>query len=245
MTTLQQLQQEIIACRKCVRLVRWREKVAREKIKRFEDWEYWGKPNPGFGDPRARLLLVGLAPAAHGGNRTGRMFTGDRSGDWLYRALYKAGFANQPTSTSRDDGLKLHDCYITATCRCAPPQNKLLPKEIRNCRPFLLRELELLKTVRVIVGLGKIGFDAAFTSFQQLGLTALSKRPPFHHQAEVRLNDRVTLLASFHPSQQNTFTGRLTEPMFDAVFERVREILAQERRSHRLPAVGEHERPAR
>lgn len=225
MTELERLQQKIIACRKCPRLVRWREKVAREKTKRFADWEYWGKPNPSFGDPSARLLLVGLAPAAHGGNRTGRMFTGDRSGDWLYRALYKAGFANQPSSISRDDGLTLKDCYITATCRCAPPQNKLLPKEIQNCRPYLLRELQLLKNVRVIVALGKVGFDAVFSSFRQLGWTTLTTKPKFHHGAEVKLNERVTLLGSFHPSQQNTFTGRLTEPMFDAIFRRVKALL--------------------
>ncbi len=219
----------------CPRLVRWREKVAREKTKRFVDWDYWGKPNPSFGDSNAKLLLVGLAPAAHGGNRTGRMFTGDRSGDWLYRALHKAGFANQPTSVSRDDGLRLNDCYITATCRCAPPQNKLLPKEIQNCRPFLLRELELLKNVRVIVGLGKVGFDAVFSSFKELRQraggqvqwTSLKKKPVFGHGVEYQLNERVTLLGSFHPSQQNTFTGRLTEPMFDGVFARVNLLLSK------------------
>ncbi|MGH2568697.1 MAG: uracil-DNA glycosylase [Bacteroidota bacterium] len=210
--------------------MRWREKVAREKTRRFADWDYWGKPNPSFGDPNAELLLVGLAPAAHGGNRTGRMFTGDRSGDWLYRALYKAGFANQPTSVSRDDGLRLINCYITATCRCAPPQNKLLPTEIRNCRPYLLRELELLKNLKVIVGLGKVGFDAAVSSFQELRWTTLRARPKFGHGVECILNDRVTLLGSFHPSQQNTFTGRLTEPMFDAVFRRAKKLMKQDQR---------------
>jgi uracil-DNA glycosylase family 4 len=225
MTHLQNLQKEIIGCARCARLVRWRTKVAREKTRRFQDWQYWGKPNPGFGDSRARLLLIGLAPAAHGGNRTGRMFTGDRSGDWLYRTLHEFGFANQPTSVSRDDGLKLRDCYITATCRCAPPQNKLLPSEIRNCRPFLLREVQLLKKVRVVVGLGKVGFDAAASSFQELGLSLLKKKPVFGHGVEYRLNDRVTLLGSFHPSQQNTFTGRLTRPMFDSVFARARKLI--------------------
>jgi uracil-DNA glycosylase family 4 len=205
--------------------VRWREKVAREKTKRFADWDYWGKPNPSFGDPNAELLLVGLAPAAHGGNRTGRMFTGDRSGDWLYRALYKAGFANQPTSVSHDDGLKLINCYITATCRCAPPQNKLLPSEIRNCRPFLLHELELLKDVKVIIGLGKVGFDAAVNAFQELGWVTFAKKPKFGHGVEYQLNERVALLGSFHPSQQNTFTGRLTEPMLDRVFQKAKELI--------------------
>ena len=172
-TELQQLQSKIIRCTLCPRLVAWREKVAEEKVSRYKDWTYWGKPNPSFGDPDARLLLVGLAPAAHGGNRTGRMFTGDRSGDWLYRALHKFGFANQAASTSRDDGLGLTDCYITATARCAPPQNKLLPEEIRNCRPYLLKEFQLLKNIRVIIGLGKIGFDAAFDSLRTLEMTSL------------------------------------------------------------------------
>lgn len=225
MTELEALQKKIIQCRLCPRLVKWRETVAREKTKRFVDWEYWGKPNPSFGDPKAQLLLVGLAPAAHGGNRTGRMFTGDRSGDWLYRALHKFGFANQPTSASRNDGLKLINCYITATCRCAPPLNKLLPAEIRNCRPYLLKELQLLKNLRVIVGLGKVGFDATISSFEQLGLSNLKRKPKFSHGAAYQLNDHITLLASFHPSQQNTFTGKLTEPMFDAIFRHARSLL--------------------
>lgn len=224
---LQKLQEKIIRCRLCPRLVRWREKVAREKTARFKDWEYWGKPNPSFGDPKARLLLVGLAPAAHGGNRTGRIFTGDRSGDWLYRTLYKFGFANQPTSIHRDDGLILKDCYITATCRCAPPANKLLPREILNCRPFLLQELKLLKNVNVIVGLSKVGFDNAFNAYRELGLTSLKTRPKFAHGATYKLNDRVTLIGSFHPSQQNTFTGRLTQPMFDAVFRKAKTLINQ------------------
>ncbi|MBI1803311.1 MAG: uracil-DNA glycosylase [Ignavibacteriae bacterium] len=224
-TELQRLQSKIIRCKRCPRLVSWREKVAEEKVARYNDWEYWGKPIPSFGDPDARLLLVGLAPAAHGGNRTGRMFTGDRSGDWLYRALYKFGFANQPQSISTDDGLQLMDCYITATARCAPPQNKLLPEEIRNCRPYLLKELQLLKNIRVIVALGKIGFDTIFDSFRTLEITSLPRRPAFGHGGEYTLNDRQTLIASFHPSQQNTFTGKLTEKMFDAVFRRARKLL--------------------
>ncbi len=223
--TLKQLQSEIILCWKCPRLEKWREKVAHERVKRFADWEYWGKPNPSFGDPRAELLLMGLAPAAHGGNRTGRMFTGDRSGDWLYRALHKAGFANQATSVARDDGLKLSNCYITATCRCAPPQNKLLPSEIQNCRPYLLEELRLLKNVHVIIGLGGVGFHTALTSFQQLGWTKIKHLPKFGHGVEYNLNDSIMLLGSFHPSQQNTFTGRLTEPMFDAIFRRTQQLL--------------------
>jgi uracil-DNA glycosylase family 4 len=224
---LERLQKKIIQCRLCPRLVRWRERVAREKTARYKDWEYWGKPNPSFGDPDAKLLLVGLAPAAHGGNRTGRMFTGDRSGDWLYRTLYKFGFANQPTSVHRADGLQLRDCYITATCRCAPPANKLLPEEILNCRPYLLKEIELLKRVRVVVGLGKVGFDNAFLAYRELGLTSLTTRPKFAHGVEYRLNDRVVLLGSFHPSQQNTFTGKLTQQMFDAIFKRAKQLINQ------------------
>jgi uracil-DNA glycosylase family 4 len=201
--------------------------VAREKTARFKNWEYWGKPNPSFGDPNAKLLLVGLAPAAHGGNRTGRMFTGDRSGDWLYRTLYKFGFANKPTSTHRGDGLRLKDCYITATCRCAPPANKLLPQEILNCRPYLLREIKLLKNVKVVVGLGKVGFDNAFNVYREMGLTTLEARPKFAHGAAYQLNDHVTLIGSFHPSQQNTFTGKLTQPMFDAIFSKAKRLMSK------------------
>ena len=222
----QSLQRNVIACKRCPRLVRCRTTVARTRTKRFADWEYWGKPIPGFGDPRARLLLVGLAPAAHGGNRTGRMFTGDRSGDWLFRALHKAGFANQASSEHRDDGLRLRDCYITAACRCAPPQNKLLPSEIANCRPFLHRELDLLRHVRVVVGLGRVGFETAVRAFRELQRANLQKLPSFGHGTRIALNERVTLLASFHPSQQNTFTGKLTEPMFDSVFRTAASILA-------------------
>lgn len=223
--SLDALNRRIVVCTLCPRLVRWRAKVAREKTRRYATHTYWGKPVPGFGDPDARVLLVGLAPAAHGGNRTGRMFTGDRSGDWLYRALYKAGFASQPGSIDRRDGQTLTDCYITATCRCAPPLNKPLPKEVANCRAFLHAELSLLKNLRVVIGLGRLGFDAAFESFRETGLTTASKRPRFAHGAEFHLNDRVVLLGSFHPSQQNTFTGRLTEPMFDSIFRRAAEVL--------------------
>lgn len=221
---LHELQEEVVTCRRCPRLVRWREKVAREKVKRFTDEEYWGKPIPGFGDRGARLLLVGLAPAAHGGNRTGRMFTGDNSGNWLYRALHKAGFANQPESVHRSDGLKLTNCYITATVRCAPPENKPTPAEIHRCSSFLHREITLLKNVRVIVGLGRIGFENALKAFHDLELIEFKKKPDFAHGA-VHTIGKYTFIASFHPSQQNTFTGRLTEPMFDEVFRKARRAL--------------------
>jgi uracil-DNA glycosylase family 4 len=223
--SLVSLQERIIVCRLCPRLVEWRETVAREKVKRFIDQEYWGKPVPSFGDPQARLLVLGLAPAAHGGNRTGRIFTGDRSGDWLFRALHKAGFANQPASIDRNDGLRLRDCYVTAAVRCAPPQNKPLPQENANCRPYFLRELELLKRLRVIVALGRFAFDAALASVGRL--VASSPRPSFKHAAEFRMTGNITLIASFHPSQQNTFTGKLTERMFDHVFKRAKSIIEQ------------------
>jgi uracil-DNA glycosylase len=179
-----------------------------------------------MGDPNARLLIVGLAPAAHGGNRTGRMFTGDRSGDWLYATLHNQGFADRPESISREDGMRLIDCYITASARCAPPQNKLLPSELRNCRGYLLKEIRLLNRVRVIVALGKIAFDTVFDSFRELEMTSLTRRPAFNHGAEYKLNDSQTLIASYHPSQQNTFTGKLTRPMFVAIFRRANLLIA-------------------
>ena len=221
---LAKLQRCVIQCRMCPRLVRWREKVAREKVKRFSNEQYWGKPNPSFGDPLARLMLIGLAPAAHGGNRTGRMFTGDNSGNWLYRALYKAGFANRPTSIRRNDGLKLSDCYITATLRCAPPNNKPTRKEILTCRHYLLEEIRLSKNVRVVVGLGKIGFEAALSAYRELGKIKYDKKPTFAHCACYTF-DNLTFIASYHPSQQNTFTGKLTEPMFDKVFQSAKGFL--------------------
>ena len=219
--TVNELHEVMPQCRWCPRLVEWREKVAREKVARFQNWDYWGKPVPSLGDSTARLLIVGLAPAAHGGNRTGRIFTGDRSGDWLYRSLYKFGFANQPTSFDKNDGLKLIDCYITAVLHCAPPLNKPDPQEILNCRPYLLREWALLPRIRVIVALGKLAFDNIWSirNFKR------SKRPAFSHGMEIPLETERTLIASVHPSQQNTFTGKLTEPMLDAVFRRARELI--------------------
>jgi uracil-DNA glycosylase family 4 len=219
--SLAALTEQIVACRKCPRLVDWREQVAREKRTAYRDWQYWGRPVPGFGDARARLLIVGLAPAAHGGNRTGRIFTGDRSGDWLYRALYRAGFANQPHSVSRDDGLQLKDAYVAAAVRCAPPGNRPSVKERDTCLPYLQREIELLPGLRVFVCLGSFAYDC-------LGrLLSLSRRPAFRHGLEVALPDGRLLICSFHPSQQNTFTKRLSEPMFDAIFERAGDFVGR------------------
>lgn len=216
MDSLERVTAEIVDCRACPRLVEWRERVAHEKRASFADWDYWGRPVPGFGDPAASLLVVGLAPAAHGGNRTGRVFTGDRSGDWLFRALWKAGYANQPTSVSADDGLRLTGAYIAAAVRCAPPDNKPTPVERDTCLPYLARELSLLREVKVIVVLGQFALDALCR------VLGVRPRPRFSHLAEHALADGRVILCSFHPSQQNTFTGRLTEPMFDAVFTRSR-----------------------
>ena len=218
-------QNEIINCRRCDRLVEYREAVAREKVRRFKDWEYWGRPVPSLGGIDARLLIIGLAPAAHGGNRTGRIFTGDRSGDWLYRALYNFGFANQPTSVQRNDGLRLIDCYITAAIHCAPPDNKPLLSELANCRPYLLDELERLKQIKVVVPLGLIGFKTYFASRKGLGRQNPSPLPRFGHGSVAKLPDGVTVISSYHPSQQNTQTGKLTEPMFDDVFRKARNVL--------------------
>jgi len=218
------LGRRIVACRRCPRLVRHREAVGAIPPRRYAGQQYWARPLLSFGDPSARLLLVGLAPAAHGGNRTGRMFTGDRSGDWLFRALYEAGFANQPTSRDRDDGLFLRSAYITQTIRCAPPANRPTPAEMARCQPFLLEELALLPGVRVVVALGKIAWDGYLRARRASGLAVPRPLPRFGHGVEAAMPDGITLLGSFHPSQQNTFTGRLTRPMLRAVFRRARRL---------------------
>ena len=212
------IEADVTTCRACPRLVTWRELVATEKRAAFRDEEYWGRPVPGFGDPGARVALVGLAPAAHGANRTGRMFTGDRSGDFLYAALWRTGFANQPTSVGRDDGLVLSGAWITAPVRCAPPANRPTPAERDRCRPYLERELALLEELRVFVPLGQFGYQALCS------VLGVAPRPRFGHGAEVRLPDGRTIVCSFHVSQQNTVTGKLTEPMFDAVLTRARAL---------------------
>jgi uracil-DNA glycosylase family 4 len=216
--SLERVREDVISCFKCPRLVAWRQEVARDKRAAFRNQDYWGRPVPGFGDLDARLLIVGLAPAAHGGNRTGRIFTGDRSGDWLFAALHRAGFANQATSVSRDDGLRLRGAYIAAIVRCAPPANKPLPEERDNCLPYLKRELEILTDLRVIVCLGSYALDGVSLAL------GLRPRLKFGHGAKHRLSDGRTILCSFHPSQQNTFTGKLTEAMLDSVFARAREL---------------------
>jgi uracil-DNA glycosylase family 4 len=217
---LEELEARVTRCRRCPRLVEWRERVAREKRAAFRDEEYWGRPVPGFGDPAARVYVLGLAPAAHGGNRTGRVFTGDRSGDWLFGALHRTGFANQPTSLHAGDGLRLQGAFVAAAVRCAPPANKPLPVERDNCLPYAASELELMGPA-VIVCLGAFAWDAACR------LLGVRPRPRFGHGAEHRVPGGPVLLGTYHPSQQNTFTGKLTEPMFDAVFERARELAGQ------------------
>jgi len=229
---LDELQQRILSCRKCPRLVAWRERVACQKRAAFQDEEYWGRPVPGFGDPAARLLVIGLAPAAHGGNRTGRVFTGDRSGDFLFRALYENGFANQPESVSRDDGLALSGAYVTATVRCAPPDNKPARDEILNCRSYSLRELALLKNVRVVVALGGIALNGYLSVLQDTGHIRSRARFPFAHGALYETHaGGPMVLASYHPSQQNTSTRRLT-------IEMLREIFATARRLTEKPATA-------
>jgi uracil-DNA glycosylase len=225
---LETLAQEISACRRCPRLVAWREQVARERRAAFAHEQYWGRPLPGFGDPRARLLLLGLAPAAHGANRTGRMFTGDRSGDFLYAALWRAGMANQPRSTASDDGLTLSDAWIGAAVRCAPPQNRPAPEERDACLPWSLREMRLLSEVRVVVCLGAFAWDAALRLTSALtDVPARRPRPRFGHGAELDDGGPYRLIGCYHPSQQNTFTGRLTEDMIDAVLARARQLATQ------------------
>jgi uracil-DNA glycosylase len=223
-TTLSQLNETIVRCRRCPRLRSYCLEVARTKRRAFADWNYWGLPVPGFGDDDARIWIIGLAPAAHGGNRTGRVFTGDESGNFLYAGLYRAGLANQPTSVSRDDGLTLKGCYISATARCAPPDNKPLPEEVANCASYLDAEWELLGRKRVLLALGKIAWDAALALAVRHGCVAPRPRPGFGHGAEIALRPGITLLGSYHVSQQNTFTGKLTAGMFDEVLGRALEM---------------------
>jgi uracil-DNA glycosylase family 4 len=245
MDSLHGLRDEIVACRKCPRLVHWREEVATVKRTAFRDQDYWGRPVPGFGDPNAELVVVGLAPAAHGGTRTGRVFTGDSSGDWLFRALHRAGYANQPNSDHRDDGLRLTGAYVTAVVRCAPPGNKPATEERDNCIPYLERELDLLRHARVIVPLGGFAYQAVSR------IARLSPRPRFGHGVETRLPDGRTILCSYHPSQQNTFTGKLTEAMLDDLFGRAHALSAADFQSAgsvptaNLPLLNQsHTRPA-
>jgi uracil-DNA glycosylase family 4 len=224
---LKELQDTVVQCHKCPKLVAYLKEVSNHKPKRFRDWDYWSKPLPSFGDPDARVLIVGLAPAAQGGNRTGRMFTGDRSGEWLFSALYQFGFANQPNSLRRDDGFKLDDGYITATIRCAPPKNKPLPEEIENCRPYFLKELDLLKNIKVIVPLGQIAFTQTLKSLRLKGFEIPSLSFGHGKIYSLRIpNSRLrTLITTYHPSQQNTQTGKLTRPMFHKIFRMVRSKL--------------------
>jgi uracil-DNA glycosylase len=222
---LTHLQGTIMACTRCPRLVAYQQQVRHAKVRRFRHETYWGKPVPSFGDPRARLVIVGLAPAAHGGHRTGRAFTGDRSGAWLYEALHTYGFASQPTSVHRGDALQLHDCYITQVLHCAPPGNKPSREEIANCQPYLLAELRLLRQARLLLPLGKIAFDACLRACRTLNLPLPTPAPRFGHGLHYQLSSHLRLLASYHPSQQNTHTGRLTRQMFHQVFATVRTLL--------------------
>ncbi len=226
--SLDELNKVIINCCQCPRLVTYREQIARDKRRMYRNEVYWGKPVPGWGDPNARVYIVGLAPAAHGGNRTGRVFTGDSSGDFLFSALYREGFANQPTSRSRDDGLQLRDVYIGAAARCAPPDNKPLPSEFANCFPYLSREFELLKNVRVLIGLGAIGFNAILNVLAAHDVAIPKPRPHFAHNALYRIG-KYSVIGTYHPSRQNTNTGRLTAPMFDTVFQTARHELASDK----------------
>lgn len=224
MPTFAQIQREIVACSRCPRLVTNLERISRDKVKRYREWKYWGKPVPSFGDPKAKLLIVGLAPAAHGGNRTGRAFTGDRSGDWLYGALYETGFASQLTSTDKGDGLRLLSCCMTSAVHCAPPHNKPLREEFIACRSYLVQELQVLKRIRVVVALGQVAFHAYLTARRELGLYVPSPVPRFGHGVSYEMGGGM-LIGSYHPSQQNTFTGRLTKEMFRSVFRQAREII--------------------
>jgi uracil-DNA glycosylase family 4 len=235
--SLRALNQEIIACTRCPRLIAHCQKIGREKRRAYMDWDYWAKPVPGWGDPQARLLILALAPGAHGSNRTGRPFTGDGSGYFLYRLLHEAGFASQPTSTHRGDGLELHDAYITATARCAPPGNKLTPQEIANCAPFLDRELAALHHVKVVTVLGKVGFDSYLAHLKRRGLIASKAGYTFAHGAEYPLPEGRVLLCAYHPSLQNTNTGKLTEKMLLDVFKRARKLIAMSSQGSRTSAA--------
>jgi uracil-DNA glycosylase len=219
------LHEEIVACTRCPRLVAWREHIGREKRRAYMDWSYWARPVPGFGDAAARLLVLGLAPAAHGANRTGRVFTGDRSGDWLFAALHRAGYANQPTSVHREDGLRLHDAFVTAAVRCAPPENKPSPEERESCIGYLVREMQLLPSVRVVLCLGGFAWDAALRTLRRAGVQLPRPAVRFGHNRRYEITPDFSLLGSYHPSQQNTFTGRLTEAMLDEVFAHARAIV--------------------
>ncbi|HZQ70221.1 MAG TPA: uracil-DNA glycosylase [Terriglobales bacterium] len=221
---LQQLNAEVVACRRCPRLVEYRQQIACEKRRAYRDWEYWGRPVPGFGDPDARVVVLGLAPGAHGSNRTGRPFTGDASGNFMYPVLHETGFANQPRATDRNDGLILTDLYITAAARCAPPDNKPLPQELANCATYFERELEGLKRARVIVALGRIAFDAYLNYLKRRGQLAARKQYVFSHGAWYAMADERFLLASYHPSNQNTQTGKLTRPMFVRIFKEAAQL---------------------
>src|SRR3989442_9584916 len=221
------LNEEIVSCTRCPRLVAYREQVAREKRRAYHDWEYWGKPVPGFGDPNARVVVLGLAPGAHGSNRTGRPFTGDASGKFMYPVLHETGFASQPCATDRDDGLELSDLYITAAARCAPPDNKPLPQELANCASYLEREFKGLKNAKVIVALGKIAFDAYLRYVVRMGTLREKKSLVFKHGASYCMPDGITLLASYHPSNQNTQTGKLTREMFIRIFKEAKRIASE------------------
>jgi uracil-DNA glycosylase family 4 len=223
--SLARIARDVVSCQRCPRLRQWCEAVARERVRRFQDQRYWGRPVPGFGDPRARLLVVGLAPAAHGGNRTGRVFTGDRSGDFLFAALFRAGFASQPQSVSRDDGLTLRDCYVAAVARCAPPANKPLPQEIVSCREYLAREWKQLEGLRAVLALGKVAMDGLLAMLREQGRVPPRGRFAFGHGVRHDLGGGLALFASFHPSQQNTFTGKLTPKDMDAVLADVKRHL--------------------
>lgn len=226
MSALSILNNEVIACARCPRLVEYRERIGREKRRAYIEWEYWAKPVPGFGDPNARVLIIGLAPGAHGSNRTGRPFTGDSSGNFMYPVLHRTGFASQPTATHVGDGLKLTDAYITAAVRCAPPDNKPTPEEIANCVPFLDRELALLNNVKVVVALGKIGFDAYLNYLRRRGTVKSKSSYVFGHGLKYEMPDGTILLSSYHPSNQNTNTGKLTEEMFTEIFRQAKNLIS-------------------